>query len=191
MNTMAEQIEQKGLVHKNIEAIDDVNLLMQFKDEQTGKNLFSPKVVTALRSAGYDTLTKIVSLPDVKALTEVGGIGDKTADLIWDEVTKYFGVNSQTALTYEERLEKFQVRCSTGSKALDTLLGGGIPTKQITEFYGEPQMGKTPLGYSIAIHCLLDKSLGGYYDLSKVEANAIPRVFWVDSDFRFVPSRIR
>ena len=99
---MAEQIEQKGLVHRNVEAIDDVNLLMQFKDEQTGKNLFSPKVVTSLRSAGFDTLTKIVSLPDVKALTEVGGIGDKTADLIWDEVAKYFGVNSQTALTYVE-----------------------------------------------------------------------------------------
>ena len=188
---MAEQMEQKGLVHKNIEALDDVNLLMQFKDEQTGKTLFSPKIVTALRSAGYDTLTKIVSLPDVKALTEVGGIGDKTADLIWDEVTKYFGVNSQTALTYEERLEKFQVRCSTGSKALDTLLGGGIPTKQITEFYGEPQMGKTQLCYSIAIHSLLDKSLGGYYDLSKLEPNAKPRVFWVDTEFTFDPSRIR
>ena len=79
---MAEQLEQKGLVHKNVEALDDVNLLMQFKDEQTGKNYFSTKVVTALRAAGYDTLTKIVSLSDVKALTEVGGIGDKTDDLI-------------------------------------------------------------------------------------------------------------
>ncbi len=188
---MAEQIEQKGLVHKNIEAIDDVNLLMQFKDEQTGKNLFSPKVVTSLRAAGYETLTKIVSLPDVKALTEVGGIGEKTADLIWEEVTKYFGVNSQTALTYEERLEKFQVRCSTGAKALDTLLGGGIPTKQITEFYGEPQMGKTQLCYSIAVHSLVDKSLGGYYELEKLENNQKPRVFWVDTEFTFDPTRIR
>ena len=188
---MAEQIEQKGLVHKNIEAIDDVNLLIQFKDEQTGKNLFTPKIVTSLRAAGYDTLTKIVSLPDVKALTEVGGIGEKTADLIWDEVTKYFGVNSQTALTYEERLVKFQVRCSTGAKALDTLLGGGIPTKQITEFYGEPQMGKTQLCYSIAVHTLVDKKLGGYYEIDKLEPKQRPRVFWVDTEFTFDPTRIR
>ncbi len=188
---MAEQLEQKGLVNKNIEAIDDVNLLLHFKDDQTGKNIFSPKVVTSLRAAGYDTLTKIVSLPDVKVLTEIAGIGEKTADLIWEEVAKYFGVNSQTALTYEERLEKFQVRCSTGSKALDTLLGGGIPTKQITEFYGEPQMGKTQLCYSIAVHTLIDKSLGGYYDLQKIESNQKPRVFWVDTEFTFDPSRIR
>ena len=188
---MAEQIEQKGLVHRNVEAIDDVNLQMQFKDEQTGKNLFSPKVVTSLRSAGFDTLTKIVSLPDVKALTEVGGIGDKTADLIWDEVAKYFGVNSQTALTYEERLEKFQVRCSTGAKALDSLLGGGIPTKQITEFYGEPQMGKTQLCYSIAVQSLVDKKLGGYYELDKLDPKERPRVFWVDTEFTFDPTRIR
>lgn len=179
---MAEELEQKGLVHKNVEALDDVNLLMQFKDEQTGKNLFSPKIITSLRAAGFDTLTKIVSLPDVKTLTEVGGIGDKTAELIWDEVTKYFGVNSQTALTYEERLEKFQVRCSTGSKALDKLLGGGIPTKQITEFYGEPQMGKTQLCYSIAVQSLVDKSLGGYYELDKLESKAKPRVFWIDTE---------
>ena len=188
---MAEQIEQKGLVHRNTEAIDDINLLMQFKDEQTGKNLFSPKIVTSLRSAGYDTLTKIVSLPDVKSLTDVGGIGEKTADLIWEEVTKYFGVNSQTALTFEERLEKFQVRCSTGAKALDSLLGGGIPTKQITEFYGEPQMGKTQLCYNIAVNSIIDKSIGGYYDLSKLDAKEKPRVYWIDTEFTFDPVRIR
>jgi DNA repair protein RadA len=188
---MAELLEQKGLVHRNVEEIDDVNLLLQFKDEQTGKNLFSPKIITSLRAAGYDTLTKIVSLPDVKALTEVGGIGEKTADLIWEEVTKYFGVNSQTALTYEERLEKFQVRCSTGAKALDSLLGGGIPTKQITEFYGEPQMGKTQLCYNIAVNSLIDKKLGGYYELDKLEPNQRPRVYWVDTEFTFDPVRIR
>jgi DNA repair protein RadA len=188
---MAEQLEQKGLVHRNIEAIDDVNLLLQFKDEQTGKNLFSPKIITSLRSSGYDTLTKIVSIPDVKVLTDVGGIGEKTADVIWEEVTKYFGVNSQTALTYEERLEKYQVRCSTGAKALDSLLGGGIPTKQITEFYGEPQMGKTQLCYNIAVNSLIHKNLGGYYELDKIETNQRPRVYWVDTEFTFDPVRIR
>ena len=191
MAEQTDQSDQKGLVHRNAEAIDDINLLMQFKDEQTGKNLFSPKIVTSLRAAGYDTLTKIVSLPDVKALTDVGGIGEKTADLIWEEVTKYFGVNSQTALTYEERLEKFQVRCSTGSKALDSLVGGGIPTKQITEFYGEPQMGKTQLCYSIAVNSIIDKSLGGYYDLQKLDPKEQPRVYWIDTEFTFDPVRIR
>jgi hypothetical protein len=56
---MAEQLEQKGLVHRNIEAIDDVNLLLQFKDEHTGKNLFSPKIITSLRAAGYEYIKLI------------------------------------------------------------------------------------------------------------------------------------
>ena len=39
--------------------------------------------------------------------------------------------------------EKCIVRVSTGSKALDELIGGGMETKAITEMYGEYRCGKT------------------------------------------------
>jgi DNA repair protein RadA len=44
-------------------------------------------------------------------------------------------------LALEKR--KSMLRCSTGSKALDELLLGGIETQAVTEFYGEFGSGKS------------------------------------------------
>jgi len=46
------------------------------------------------------------------------------------------------------------IRESTGNKALDALLGGGIERKVITQFVGEPASGKTTLCLLAAVTCL-------------------------------------
>jgi len=43
---------------------------------------------------------------------------------------------------------------STGNAALDTLLGGGLELRTITQFYGEPASGKSTLCLVAAVSCL-------------------------------------
>ena len=44
------------------------------------------------------------------------------------------------------------LKITTGSKNLDAILGGGIETGSITEFYGEFRTGKTQLMYVSSHH---------------------------------------
>jgi DNA repair protein RadA len=50
-------------------------------------------------------------------------------------------------LALEKR--KSMLRCSTGSKALDELLLGGIETQAVTEFYGEFGSGKSQICHTL------------------------------------------
>jgi DNA repair protein RadB len=45
-------------------------------------------------------------------------------------------------------------KMSTGSPALDQLLGGGLEPQTITQFYGEPASGKSTLCMMAAVSCL-------------------------------------
>ena len=45
------------------------------------------------------------------------------------------------------------ITITTGSKNLDTVLGGGIETGSITELYGEFRTGKSQLCHQLAVTC--------------------------------------
>lgn len=49
----------------------------------------------------------------------------------------------------------------TGAKQLDALLGGGIETGSITEFFGEFRSGKTQLMHTLCVTSQLSKDSGG------------------------------
>jgi len=53
------------------------------------------------------------------------------------------------------------ISITTGSKALDTLLAGGIETGSITELFGEFRTGKSQLCHTLAVTCQLPLDLGG------------------------------
>jgi DNA repair protein RadA len=71
-------------------------------------------------------------------------------------------------------------RISTGSKALDELLGGGIETQAVTEFYGEYGTGKTQICHTLAVMVQLPKEEGG------LQAGAL----YVDTENTFRPERV-
>jgi DNA repair protein RadA len=48
-------------------------------------------------------------------------------------------------------LEKTRIFFSTGSKALDQILGGGVWSWNVAEFYGEMGIGKSQILYTIAV----------------------------------------
>ena len=49
----------------------------------------------------------------------------------------------------------------TGGKQLDALLGGGIETGSITEFFGEFRSGKTQLMHTLCVTSQLSRESGG------------------------------
>jgi DNA repair protein RadA len=71
-------------------------------------------------------------------------------------------------------------RISTGSKSLDDILGGGIETKALTEFYGESGSGKTQICHTLSVMAAQDKSNGG--------VNA--KIIYIDTQGKFRPERI-
>ncbi|MGB9659344.1 MAG: DNA repair and recombination protein RadA [Nitrososphaerales archaeon] len=71
-------------------------------------------------------------------------------------------------------------RISTGSKNLDDLLGGGIETQAVTEFYGEYGSGKTQVCHTLCVKVQMPKGQGG------LNSGAI----YVDTENTFRPERI-
>ncbi len=69
---------------------------------------------------------------------------------------------------------------STGSKNLDKLLGGGVPTHLITEFYGEFGVGKTQLAHQLSVNVQLPEIKGG------LSSSAI----YIDAEGTFRPERL-
>lgn len=81
-----------------------------------------------------------------------------------------------------ESLKKRQevVKVSTGSSALDKLLGGGIETCSITEVFGEFRTGKTQLCHTLCVTSQLPREKGG--------GNG--KVCFIDTEGTFRPERI-
>jgi RAD51-like protein 2 len=52
-------------------------------------------------------------------------------------------------------------RISTGSRAIDGILGGGVALGEVIEFCGPPGMGKTQLGMQLAVNCQRPEPCGG------------------------------
>lgn len=81
-----------------------------------------------------------------------------------------------------ELMERRRVieRIDTGSSALNDLLGGGIETQAMTEFYGEFSSGKTNICHTLAVIVQQPKDRGG------LNAQAL----YIDTEGTFRPERI-
>src|SRR3989338_4454979 len=84
-----------------------------------------------LKEAGYDTL-EVIAVSLASELAEVAGIGEGTAAKIVIAARDALEMGYETADVVLERRKNVQ-KIKTGSKELDTLLGGGIETMNITE----------------------------------------------------------
>ena len=81
-------------------------------------------------------------------------------------------------LALEKR--KSMLRCSTGSKALDELLLGGIETQAVTEFYGEFGSGKSQICHTL---CAMARQ--------PIESGGLDSgVIYIDTEGTFRPERL-
>jgi RecA/RadA recombinase len=72
------------------------------------------------------------------------------------------------------------IRITTGSKELDSILGGGIETGSLTEVFGEFRTGKTQLIHTMCVTCQLARESGG----------GAGKVIVVDTEGAFRPERV-
>ncbi len=88
-------------------------------------------------------------------------------------------MNFVTGTEFEQRMQTIK-KITTSSKQLDALLGGGIETQALTEFFGEFGSGKTQVAYQLAVNVQLPENRGG------LNGHAV----WIDTEGTFRPERL-
>jgi len=71
-------------------------------------------------------------------------------------------------------------KCTTGSRVLDEILGGGIETQALTEFIGEYGTGKTQICLTLSVTAQLPPEEGGLGG----------SVVFIDTEGTFLPERV-
>ena len=117
-----------------------------------------PSTANKIRELGFHTVESL-GMATVRELVQVG-IGDKKA---FEIINAARSSSSLSFVRVDELLEKRQnvLRLTTGSKKLDALLGRGLETQAITEFYGEYGTGKSQLAHQLCVNVQLPPEKGG------------------------------
>jgi len=137
------------------------------------------KTLEKFIEAGYDNLMGIAAA-SAGELVAATGIGVDTANKIIVAARQKLKMGFESAKDVMKKREKLG-KITTCSKALDTLLGGGIETQAITEMYGAFGSGKSQLAHQLAVSVQLPKEKGG------LNGKAI----FIDTEQTFRPERIK
>ncbi len=137
-----------------------------------------PATAEKLMAAGYNTLESIAVASPME-LAEVAGIGETQAMKIINAARNALKMDW---LTGKDILEKRSEvgKITTMSSNLDNLLGGGVETQAITEFYGKFGSGKTQICHQLAVDVQLPLEKGG------LDGAAL----YIDTENTFRPERI-
>ncbi len=133
---------------------------------------------TKLRDAGYKEMSSVAAA-SASELKDAAGIGEAAANRIIIAAKESLDIRFRTGTEMLEKRKSVK-KITTGSTALDDLLGGGIETQAISEFYGEFGSGKTQIVHQAAVTVQLPEDEGG---LGK-------GVVFIDSENTFRPERI-
>ncbi len=117
-----------------------------------------PATAQKLNELGFHTVESL-AMAAAREL-ESAGIGEKKALAIIGVARSTISVSFVRA---DELLRMRQnvLRLTTGSKALDGLLGGGLETQTITEFYGAYGSGKSQVCHQLCVNVQLPPERGG------------------------------
>src|SRR5512137_553642 len=111
-----------------------------------------PATATKLRELGYHTVESL-AMATYRELEPVG-VSEKKAFQIIDAARSALGINFVRA----DELYKMRqnvLRLTTGSKAIDRMVAGGLETQTITEFYGEYGSGKSQFCHQLCVNVQL------------------------------------
>ena len=118
-----------------------------------------PSIANKLMDAGFTTI-EALAVATPQEVSTITGIPLATAQRIIKAAREALDIRFKTAL--ELKKERMSVRkITTGSKNLDSLLGGGVETKTITEFFGEFGSGKTQICHQLSVNVQLPEDRGG------------------------------
>jgi DNA repair protein RadA len=136
--------EEAGLEKKKYECLEDLGL--------------GPAISQKLRELGFHTVESLATAT-AKEL-EPAGISEKKA---LEVIHNARSCISLSFIRADELLKMRQtiLRLTTGNKMLDELLGGGLETQTITEFYGEYGSGKSQICHQLCVNVQLPPERGG------------------------------
>lgn len=117
-----------------------------------------PATSNKLRELGYHTVESL-AMATSRELEPVG-VSEKKAFQIIDAARSAIGINFVRADELY-KMRKSVLRLSTGSKALDRIVNGGLETQTITEFYGEYGSGKSQFAHQLCVNVQLPPEQGG------------------------------
>lgn len=138
-----------------------------------------PATAEKLKENGYEDLMSI-AVASPSDIAEKCDVGEGVAQKIINAARKLADVGGfETGFEVQER-RKTVSKIHTGSKAFDELLGGGVETQSITEFYGEFGSCKTQFAHQLAVNVQRKSDDGG------LEGHVI----YIDTENTFRPERI-
>ncbi|HJJ47909.1 MAG TPA: DNA repair and recombination protein RadA [Methanocorpusculum sp.] len=132
-----------------------------------------------LREAGYLTVESIATAAPAD-LAEAAELGEITAKKIIKsarEIADIGGFKTGSDILIKR---KDVMKLKTLVPDFDDLLGGGLETQAITEFYGEFGSGKSQVVHQMAVNCQLPVELGGLNG----------SCLYIDTENTFRPERI-
>ncbi len=137
-----------------------------------------PATASKLKEIGFRTVETIATATVHELVS--AGIGEATADKVISSARK------SMAITFVRGDELVKLRSSigqltTGCSSLDNLLGGGIESQSITEFYGEFGTGKSQICQQLCVTVQLPPEEGGFGS----------GALYIDTENTFRPERIQ
>lgn len=138
-----------------------------------------PAIAEKLREAGYTELMTIAVAAPAN-LAEACEIGEKKAQDIIEGAKLCCDIGGFETGDVILQRRAAVTKLTTGSKAFDELLGGGIESQAITELYGEFGSCKTQVCFQLAVNATLPEEKGG------LDSDVII----IDTENTFRPERI-
>jgi len=117
-----------------------------------------PATAEKLKEMGFHTVESLATAT-IKELSQVG-VSEKQAAKVISEARESLALSFIRADELVKMRQNVR-RLTTGSKQIDELLGGGLETQTITEFYGEYGVGKSILCHQLAVNVQLPEEKGG------------------------------
>jgi DNA repair protein RadA len=131
-----------------------------------------------LIKAGFSSLESIAFTPP-SIIQNESGLGEKTTAKLIKSSMEKLNIGFKSAEDVWAHRKNI-ARITTGSQELDDLLGGGVETGSVLEFFGEFRTGKTQIMHQLCVNVQLNEEQGG------IEGRAL----YIDTEGTFRPERI-
>ena len=143
-----------------------------------------PISISRLKRLGIESVLELATAIPQEIANESGENLETATGLVIEarNALSNIGVLSKEFCSASEIMNRRKqiMRCSTGSKTLDGLLGGGIETQALTEVAGEFGSGKSQLCHTLSVIGNMPKEKGGYGG----------NVIFIDTENTFRPERV-
>ena len=138
-----------------------------------------PATLEKLETVGYTDLMSLATASPGE-LVETVGVGEAVAKRLIAIARSSLDMGFESGEDLLKRREQV-IRISLNSNEFNKLLGGGVETGSITEFFGEYGSGKSQIAYQLAVMAQLPLEKGG--------ANGV--AVFIDTENTFRPERVQ